>query len=69
MSDVEEFLHINLARRAGGTNKDIQQRLSNARQTFYRLRRIWDTSEISSKTKLQLLKTIVRAVLMNGCEA
>ena len=32
--------------------------------------RIWDTSEISRKTKLKLLKTIVSgAVLMYGCEA
>lgn len=49
--------------------KDIQQRLSKARQTVYRLRRIWDCNEISRKTKVQLFKTIVRAVLMYGCEA
>lgn len=49
--------------------QDIQQRLSKSRHTFHRLRRIWDTSEIDRKTKLQLLKTIVRAVLMYGCLA
>ena len=37
MGDVEEFLYMFLARRAGGATKDLQQRLSNARQTFYRL--------------------------------
>ena len=53
----------------GGATKDIQQRLSKARQTFYRLRRIWDSSEISKKMEVQLFKTIVRAVLMYNCEA
>ena len=53
----------------GGATKDIQQRLSKARLTFYRLQRIWDIIEISKKTKIQLIKTIVRAVLMYGCKA
>ena len=53
----------------GVATKDIQQRLSKARQTVYRLQRIWDCNEISRKTKVQLFKTIVRAVLMYGCEA
>ena len=67
---VEEFLYLGaLLDKEGGATKDIQQRLSKARQTFYRLRRIWDRSEISRKTKVQLFKTIVKAVLMYGCEA
>ena len=70
VDDVEEFLYLGaLLDKEGGATKDIQQRLSKARQTFYRLRRIWDSSEISRKTKVQLFKTIVRAVLMYGCEA
>ena len=70
VDDVEEFLYLGaLLDREGGATKDIQQRLSKARQTFYRLRRIWDCNEISRKTKVQLFKTIVTAVLMYGCEA
>ena len=69
VDDVEEFLYLGeLLDKEGGATKDIQ-RLSKARQTFYRLRRIWSSSEISRKTKIQLFKTIVRAVLMYGCEA
>ena len=70
VDDVEEFLYLGaLLDKEGGATKDIQQRLGKARQTFYRLRRIWDSSEISRKTKIQLFKTFVRAVLMYGCEA
>ena len=70
VDEVEEFLYLGaLLDKEGGATKDIQQRLSKARQTFYRLRRIWDCNEISRKTKVQLFKTIARAVLMYGCEA
>ena len=67
VDDVEEFLYLGaLLDKEGGETKDIQQRLSKAEQTFYRLRRIWNGSEIRRKTKIQLFKTIVRAVLMYG---
>ena len=69
VDDVEEFLYPGALLDKGGATKDIQQRSSKARQTFYRLRRIWDTSEISRKTKIQLFKTIEREVLMYGYEA
>jgi len=53
VDDVEEFLYLGaLLHKEGGATKDIQQRLSKARQTFYRLRKIWDSSEISRKTKV-----------------
>ena len=43
VDDVEEFLYLGaLLDKEGGATKDIQQRLGKARQTFYRLRRIWD---------------------------
>ena len=70
VEEVEEFVYLGaLLDKEGGTTKDIQHRLSKARQAFYRMRRIWDNSEIGRKTKVQLFKTIVRSVLMYGCEA
>ena len=53
VDDVEEFLYLGaLLHKEGRATKDIQQRLSKARQTFYWLRKIWDSSEISRKTKV-----------------
>jgi len=60
VEEVEEFVYFGALLDEGGTTKDIQHRLSKARQAFYRMRRIWDTSEIGRKTKVQLFKTIVR---------
>ena len=43
--DIEECLYLGaLLDKEGGATKDIQQRLSKARQTFYRMRRIWDSN-------------------------
>ncbi len=39
----------------GGTTKDMQYRLSKAGQAFYRMRRLWDTSEIGRKTKVRFV--------------
>ena len=59
VDDVEEFLYLDaLLDKEGGATKDIQQKLSKARQTFYRLRIIWNSSEISRKTKIQLFKKL-----------
>ena len=54
---MEEFVYLSaLLDKEGGTTKDTQHRLSKARQAFYRMQRIWDTSEIGRKTKVQLFK-------------
>ena len=69
MRSLPEFVYLGaLMDKEGGTTKDIQHRLSKARQTFYSMRKIWSTSEIGRKMKVQLFKTIVRSVLMYGCE-
>ena len=69
VDEVEEFVYLGaLMNKEGGATKDIQHRLSKARQISYRMRKIWGTFEIGRKTKVQLFKTIVRSVLMYGCE-
>ena len=56
----------------GGVTKDIQHRLSKARQAFYRLRRIWGNllERLAGRQKFNFSEQfIVRSVLMYGCEA
>ena len=69
VDNVEEFLYLGaLLDKESGATKDIQRRLSKARKTFYRMRRIWESNEISRKKKVQFLKSIVRAVLVYSCD-
>ena len=39
--------------------KDLKNRLSKARGTFARLKRIWNSRNIMKRTKLKLFKTVV----------
>ena len=48
--------------------KDLKNRLSKARGSFIRLKKVWSSKAISRSTKLRLLKTLVVPVLLYGCE-
>ena len=47
------------ARQDGGTNKDIQSRLSKARNAFRGLNAVWRPSQYSIKTSLKLYQSCV----------
>jgi hypothetical protein len=70
IEDVDEFTYLGaIVCKDGGGMRDLKNRLSKARGTFIRLKKIWRSSIISRKTKLRLYKTLVVPVLMYGCEA
>nr|KAG5694275.1 hypothetical protein BaRGS_031993 [Batillaria attramentaria] len=70
VEDVKEFVYLGatVATDGGGT-EDIKNRLSKARGAFYNLTKIWRTRNIGRNTKIKLFKTLVRPVLLYGCEA
>ena len=69
VEDVYQFVYLGaIVNKDGGGNRDIQHRLQKARGAFHRLQRIWSCRGIGRKTKLQLFKTLVRPVLLYGCE-
>ena len=43
-------------------------RPQKARGTFQRLRRVWAARGIGSRTKIRLFNTLIRPVLLHGCE-
>ena len=50
----------------GGRMADMKNRLSKARNTFTRLKKIWSINNIRRKTKLHLYKLLVLPVLLYG---
>ena len=52
----------------GGDSRDIKNRLQKARGAFQRLRKVWGARGIGRGTKIRLFKTLVRPVLLCGCE-
>ena len=69
VEDVSEFEYLGaMVDGEGGGDRDIKNRLQKARGAFHRLARLWNTRGIGRKTKIHLFKTLVRPVLLYGCE-
>lgn len=70
VEDVEEFVYLGATGTIeGGGTEDIKKRLSKAQGAFFNLRKIWNTRNIGRNTKIKMFKTLVRPVLLYGCEA
>ena len=57
-----------VVRQDRGANKDIQSRLSKARNTVRSLSVVWRSSQYSIKTKLKLYQSCILLTLPNGSE-
>ena len=69
VGDVEEFTHLgDIVDKEGGGSKGITHPLQKARGAFQRLRRVWEARGIGRRTKVRKFKTLVRPVLLYGCE-
>ena len=69
LEDVERFIYLGATVcKQGGGEEDIKARLGKARGAFLRLNRVWNSSSVSRRTKIRLYKTLVKPVLMYGCE-
>ena len=53
----------------GGTELDVVARIGKARTAFLVFRPVWRSKKISLQTKLRIINTNVKTVLMNGAEA
>jgi hypothetical protein len=48
--------------------RDIKARITAGNQSYYALTKIMKSREISKSTKLKIYRTIIRSVVMYGCE-
>ena len=67
LEDVEKFTYLKAPQYV---NKVVgnKARLGKARGAFVKLNRVWNSSSVSRRTKIRLYKTLVKPVLMYGCE-
>ena len=69
LEDVEKFIYLGATVcEQGGGDEDIKATLGKARGAFVKLNRAWDSSSMRKKTKIKLYKTLVKPVLIYGCE-
>ena len=69
IEDVDRFVYLRATvSKEGRGVEDIPNRVVKARWIFLRLKRIWSSHSISRRTKVRLYKTLVKPVMMYGCE-
>ena len=69
VKDVEEFAYLGaIVEKKGGGSEDIRNRMQKARGAFQRLWKVWVARRIGKRAKMCQIKTLVRSVLLHGCE-
>ena len=69
IEEVDEFRYLgSIVSKKGGTDEDIQARIGKARQAFTMLRPIWRSTALTTRTKLRVFGSNVKAVLLYGAE-
>jgi hypothetical protein len=69
IEDVDEFTYLGAkVSKDGGAGSDMKSRINKARNAFSKLNKVWKSKQFCRKTKVKLYKTLVRPVLLFGCE-
>lgn len=69
MKDVAEFTYLGATiTTSGGATEDMKIRIGKARKTYYRFKKIWNSSLYRKKTKMKIFQANVISVLLYGSE-
>ena len=69
IEEVDQFTYLgSIISKTGGTEEDINARISKGRQAFAMLKPIWNSKVISENTKIRIFNTNVKSVLLYGSE-
>ena len=69
LEDVDSFEYLgSKIDETGGTEADIKARINKSRSAFACLNKVWNSKNLSVKTKLRLFKSNVLSVLLYGAE-
>ena len=69
VEDVDEFVYLgSKISKTGGTDEDVTARIKKAQQAFAILRPVWKLTAISTRMKLRVFNSNVKAVLLYGAE-
>ena len=69
MEDVHIFTYLgSVVTSDGGADEDVKSRIGKARQAFNTLSPVWNSTSISTKTKLRIFTTNVKSVLIYGSQ-
>ncbi|CAG9135134.1 unnamed protein product [Plutella xylostella] len=52
----------------GGADEDVAARINKAKAAFAQLRSVWDSNVLKRRVKISLFNSVVKSVLLFGCE-
>jgi len=65
LEDVQSFTYLgSIVTSDGGADEDVKSRIGKARQAFNTSRSVWNSTSISTKSKLRIFTTNVKSVLL-----
>ncbi|VDP18104.1 unnamed protein product [Schistosoma margrebowiei] len=69
LEDVKTFTYLSsIIDEYGGSDADVKARIEKARAAYLQLRNIWNSKQLSTITKVRILNTNVKTVLLYGME-
>lgn len=69
ISDVDNFTYLgSVISKDGGADEDVTNRINRARSAYVTLSRVWNSSQLSKRHKVNIFNSSVKSVLLYGCE-
>ncbi|CAG9138064.1 unnamed protein product [Plutella xylostella] len=69
LDSVDTFTYLgSTVTRQGGADEDIESRIKKAKAAFAQLKPVWDSNVLTRRIKISLFDSIVKSVLLFGCE-
>lgn len=69
IEDVNKFTYLgSVISKDGGADEDVANRINRARGAYATLSKVWNSSQISKRHKVNIFNSSVKSVLLYGCE-
>ena len=69
LEEVLDFVYLgSVVDVSGGTDADIKARKGKARAAFKKMKNVWCSAGLSTRTKIRIFNSTVKPVLLYGCE-
>ena len=70
LEEVEAFTYLgSIIDKQGGTDADFRARIGKSRAVYLQLKNIWSSKVMSTRTKIRLFNSNIKAILPYGAEA
>ncbi|XP_047984805.1 uncharacterized protein LOC125225240 [Leguminivora glycinivorella] len=69
LESVSKFVYLGSTLSCqGGADDDVESRIKKAKAAFAQLKPVWDSNVLTRRVKISLFESIVKTVLLFGCE-